>query len=211
MSQSHFPFYKIQKYWQLDRVNLTAKCLICPPDKPVFSFSKTSYSNLTKHTSKQHEQQMAEAAEDNRKPAPQSLLKDSWAKVETSTKVQKLDDALLKFIVMDNLPLSTVETNHFRAMMKIACPEWNPPTRQTLRKRIIETAPSIEFDRDYVVKYGKPCFTADLWTSRATKGFLGITAHFVTTSSETTYTLQRKLAGVREFPPPHTGERIRQL
>lgn len=49
--------------------------------------------------------------------------------------------------------------------------------------------------------------TADCWTSRRTKQYMSITAHYVSED----WKLQKKILNVRHFPPPHTGQAMANL
>lgn len=92
-----------------------------------------------------------------------------------------LTDSILNMMVRDMRPLSMVEDEGFKLMVKSFHPGYNLPSRPHLTQLM---------ERKYEATFGKVkealkstknkiALTADAWTSVATEAYLGITCHFL--------------------------------
>ena len=97
-------------------------------------------------------------------------------------KIQKeVTSALIQFIGGDLLPFSTVESLYFKNFVEKLDSKFQIPSRKHLSSKLIDEKAQVIrtmlFESlksaDYI------CLTVDLWSNRAMKGFLGITAHFL--------------------------------
>ena len=112
-----------------------------------------------------------------------------------------IDDLIIKC----NMPISIVENEHFRHFLSILDHKYTPMARTTvshaLDKKVEEVKKTL-LDRLCTVKTVN--LTIDIWSDRRMRAFLGITAHYMSASSE----LQSSLLSCERFTGSHTGERI---
>jgi hypothetical protein len=125
-------------------------------------------------------------------------------------KQEKLSQAVCEMVISTFVPTSFVDAPGFRNVLEIAEPQFRPPTRNTVKKYINNTWPSM---KAVIIKKAAGAreihATADIWSTRACKAScLGITVHFFNpeTKKRETYAI-----ACRDFPSPHTGVRIAAL
>ncbi|CAH1760937.1 3074_t:CDS:2, partial [Entrophospora sp. SA101] len=98
---------------------------------------------------------------------------------------KKKEEALLKWILKTNQPLSIVTNEAYIEKMKVFDPEFSiPALRENFQQRI-----------DYI------SLTTDFWTSRAKHGYLGITASFIATD----FSVVDIMLDIKYVPAPHTA------
>jgi len=129
---------------------------------------------------------------------------------QTSEPASQTDftDALLMMIVRDYEPLNVVEKKGFKDLMRICCPQFSLPTRETLTSILL---PKIY--KEYAVKLKKKlqqtglkiALTADCWSSIAVKSYLTTSIHFIDD-----WKLYSLVLDVSEFKGSHTSTRIQQ-
>ncbi|CAJ0648197.1 3774_t:CDS:2 [Entrophospora sp. SA101] len=99
--------------------------------------------------------------------------------------LEKKEEALLKWILKTNQPLSIVTNEAYIEKMKVFDPEFSiPALRENFQQRI-----------DYI------SLTTDFWTSRAKHGYLGITASFIATD----FSVVDIMLDIKYVPAPHTA------
>ena len=119
-----------------------------------------------------------------------------------SEKTQKV----VEWIVLDLQPFKVVEGEAFREMVSKLDPQYQVPSRETIKKAIMK---SFE-DRKTVVKNfiknipGKVALTTDIWSSLKSEGFLGITIHFI----DENWILRHFTLDIFRFKGAHTGQAI---
>ena len=88
------------------------------------------------------------------------------------------DNLIIHYIVNDMRPLSTVDSDAFRALVTGLCPSANVMCRKTLADR---TSTQYEYMQENLRKEFNGvlylCTTADIWSS-SNRSFIGITAHW---------------------------------
>ncbi|KAL0218768.1 hypothetical protein P9112_004421 [Eukaryota sp. TZLM1-RC] len=154
-------------------------CLLCPGMSTSFSVS-TSQTVLKRHLEKEHpnwtssiRQQQPTLKLSSFTPLPATVL--SSAEVETGRKL------LLKMFIQSGAPYSLADNPHFRNLMNfynentVIMSSWS--ISRSIRNAFSEMRPSM------LQRLGQNrhsySLTLDLWTSRAKRPYLGITAHFV--------------------------------
>jgi hypothetical protein len=115
---------------------------------------------------------------DNKKP--QQRQRNIKQCIESCSSQIAVDDAVIKYIVSEFLPLSTVEKTSFRELVNVLSPSTTVICRKTLCERLdVKTASMVQDIRDDLEHQLMICTTADIWSSHR-KSYLGITAHWVT-------------------------------
>lgn len=174
------------------------KCKTCGK---VFS-TKSSTSTLRNHIRKYHKNIYKEANQTTLKFKSSTSFYDK----RTNSEFVKL---LIKWIVIDMLPFSLVESVYFNEFIQKLNPKFQCPGRSTLKKEILS-----EFNsrRDYIVDFvknisGRCSLTTDIWSSIKNEAFIGVTIHFITNEWE----LKHFTLEVLRMTGTHTGSAIYEL
>lgn len=127
-------------------------------------------------------------------------LKSTTTQDETESK--KITDAIVNFIIMDNRPFSTVEGKGFLQLMRVVCPLYKVPSRETIKSRIDDKYDAISnIFKTYIINAESYCMTYDIWTeTMQNKSFVGVTVHFLEKSELLSGTI-----GVFELTESHTS------
>lgn len=128
---------------------------------------------------------------------------------EGGEKFSKVTEAILYMICRDNQPISIVEDDGFRHLLKVTVPLYNIPSRKTIdvmidtKYQYIKNIFKMEFTSVPYI-----CLTTDIWTeTHQTRSFLGVTAHFVS-QPENKMLLDSVTLGVYELSETHTADNI---
>lgn len=116
---------------------------------------------------------------------------------------------LTKFHFVTNLvrPLSMVDDEYFKKMLKKFDSRFNMPTRKTIKSRLLHIRRAVNsmvaMDME---KYWNvvPALTTDHWTSNNNEGYFSLTMHYINEK----WVLKSKSLGVTPFPRPHTAVRV---
>uniref|UniRef100_A0A8D0A2Q6 HAT C-terminal dimerisation domain-containing protein n=1 Tax=Sander lucioperca TaxID=283035 RepID=A0A8D0A2Q6_SANLU len=200
-----FSNWKYQHYFSLIEIkgkNVYVTCTLCP-GKKTLSTSASSNSNLMK----QHNQHIVSSSEGD----GATLLKQATLDFSGQQQVTKaeLNTLIARYVVENMLPLSTVESESFRAILaKIPIRGGGrgvAPCRNTFAKFIdseyekinIELKKSFE-EIEYIST------TADIWTAH-NKIYMGVTAHWINPNN-----MEREKAALacRQFKGHHTHDAI---
>ncbi|CAH1106559.1 unnamed protein product [Psylliodes chrysocephalus] len=117
----------------------------------------------------------------------------------------KLTEAIVKFIVKDNMPFSIVEGKGFVSLMKQAAPLYKVPSRNTIKNHVDVKYESASTALKQILNNVQSItITTDTWTAdMQTKSFLGITIHFICDLKLISCTI-----GVTELTESHTAAYI---
>uniref|UniRef100_A0A1X7VJ64 BED-type domain-containing protein n=1 Tax=Amphimedon queenslandica TaxID=400682 RepID=A0A1X7VJ64_AMPQE len=175
-------------------------------------------SNLLKHLKTRHIKEHQECLDDMKANAekrgrkhkddgqqtlPQSLER-STAYPKDSTKRKIIDDAMLKMIVTDLQPLS-VEDGGLNNLVSILDSLYQLPSRATITRRLPELYAKVKAKLyKQLEATSNVSLTTDIWTSRQTKSYCCITAHYITANWE----LKSSLLETFEFNTEHTAAHI---
>ncbi len=87
---------------------------------------------------------------------------------------------IVKFLIIScSLPYRLVETERFRAFMKVFAPKSTPFTRYQVQSEIKKLTRSLNERIKSALKLAKNIsLTVDLWSDRQMRSFLGVTAHY---------------------------------
>jgi len=120
-------------------------------------------------------------------------------------KQKEVTEALIQYIAGDLLPFSTVESVNFKNFVEKLDSRFQIPSRKHLSSKLIhekaQEVRKILFENlkaaDHI------CLTVDLWSNRAMKGFLGITAHYLLN-----WEMKSAMIACKRFKGRHTAENI---
>jgi hypothetical protein len=189
------------KYFTLDKDNFKARCKLCPDHKRnVFSFSKSSKTNLKTHISTAHSDDVKKIQEEEKKTNPFLLCSLS------SEEQSRITDAVVDFVIEADEPIALPEKPAFRKLMKKVKPTWKPISRRTstCRAKIIQKGKPFTYNHaEYKRKYGKPSGTVDVWTSRRRVGYMAFTLHL-----QNKHHSFPKVLDVHYSRSPHNAENI---
>lgn len=118
------------------------------------------------------------------------------------------DDQLVDLIVMNSLPFNLVEKKEFRSFCKILEADYTPPTRKTVRKKVIQRwTCEKELARHTMLQEIASCrvsATTDMWTSAAQKGNMVVTLHWINDE----WAIKSVVVGFTRVEYPHSGVRL---
>lgn len=120
---------------------------------------------------------------------------------------KNLDNKLLEMIVIDVQPFSIVENPGFRRFCDSLNPSYSLPSRKTLSKTLLPAKylEVLNNTKQMVAKSAiSVTLTTDLWTSRNSDSFMGVTAHFI----DETFEIKSILLDVCLFEGSHTSINI---
>ena len=115
---------------------------------------------------------------------------------------------VLRFIIENQQPFSVVDNRSFREMLFAMDCRFVPISankltqlcfRQAIQERMALT--------DLLAEVQYVAMTTDLWTSKASEPYIGITAHFANEG----HSLSERTLACREIPYPHSSENIAKI
>jgi len=123
-----------------------------------------------------------------------------------SVKQEMIEEALLRSIVVDQLPFLLVESGTFKELFARLDPRFRLPCRQTVSKRIGETFIRKREEVKGILRNepGKVSITTDIWTACNQVAFLGITMHWIDQS----WKMRLLLLDIVPLHDAHTGNHI---
>lgn len=127
-----------------------------------------------------------------------------------SPRQQAINEAIIQDLIIGCcLPLSIVDNKHFRHFLEIMDCKYTPISRRTISEKRIPVLVSKvkQTILEKLETQSSVSLTADLWSDRRLRSFLGVTAH-VCCKSKGTYALESYLLDCRRFTGRHSGERI---
>ncbi|KAK4322167.1 hypothetical protein Pmani_007078 [Petrolisthes manimaculis] len=140
----------------------------------------------------------------------QPTLKDVFSKREVykdgGHKKQQLDSLVVKMIVKDMQPLSVVEDEGFRELVTGLDPRYTLPSRRDLVRTHLPRLFQLEKQRlhEELASANYIALTTDIWTSRQTRGYITVTAHYILPR----WSLQSCVLETARLKKEHTAENI---
>lgn len=122
-------------------------------------------------------------------------------------KVETIEEALIRWIIIDQQSFSVVNNEPFRFLLQKLDPRFQIPCRQTIAKRIHN---EFEVQRQLLKQFleneipGKLSMTTDIWTAYNQQAFLGITIHWINKE----WQIRSMLLDIIPLHDPHTGDLI---
>ncbi|XP_013885882.1 zinc finger BED domain-containing protein 1 [Austrofundulus limnaeus] len=166
-------------------------------------------TNLRAHMARHHSDvQLATANTTKRVESAQLKLTDVQTPKlpSSSARATKITESVIYFICKDMRPLSVVENEGFRNMMKTLEPRYSIPSRQhitdiALPKLYTEVKATV---MESLNSAERVALTCDSWTSRATESYVTITAHHITDE----WKLDSHVLQTRAMHDSHTGQNL---
>ncbi|XP_023805548.1 zinc finger BED domain-containing protein 4-like [Oryzias latipes] len=163
------------------------KCRLCSTE---LSYINKSTSSMLRHYRARHgNEELADTRDST--PVPNK---------------QAVDEAVVNMIIKDCQPLSFVENEGFRELLKLILPSYALPSRKTIKdlvsQRYEEEKEKTKKDLQSAVAV---TLTADMWTSMNMEAYLAVTGHYVDKESQELYS---SVLAVQHFPQKHTAENI---
>ncbi|KAK3890989.1 hypothetical protein Pcinc_005154 [Petrolisthes cinctipes] len=158
----------------------------------------------------QAEQGQVEAPEVGVQPFIQPTLRGVISKREVykegGHKKKQLDDLVVKMIVKDLQPLSIVEEEGFRELVTALDSRYTLPSRRELVRTHLPHLYQQERQRlhEELGSASYIALTTDIWTSRQTKGYITITAHYISPE----WSLKSCVLETARMKKEHTAENI---
>jgi hypothetical protein len=124
-------------------------------------------------------------AKKRQKTSPSTQIAEEELSVVSSPHVNfdqvKCRLELVKMFVGAELPFQFVENEFFVNFVKVLQPQFDIPSRTTLRRAIWSLYDGErERHRQFILKHcGRVCLTTDTWTSVQNLSYMSLTAHFI--------------------------------
>ncbi|CAB4427392.1 unnamed protein product [Rhizophagus irregularis] len=175
------------------------KCKIC---NKIFS-TKSSTTTLRNHIKKYHKHIHREANQTTLK------FKGNTTSFYDKEKNSEFVKLLIKWIVIDMLPFSLVDSVYFNEFIQKLNPKFRCPGRTTLKNEIMSEFKS---RREHIVDFvkdipGHCSITTDIWSSIKNEAFIGVTIHFITNE----WKLKHFTLEVLRITGSHTGNAIYEI
>ncbi|GES91926.1 zinc finger BED domain-containing protein 1-like [Rhizophagus clarus] len=175
------------------------KCKICNKG---FS-AKSSTTTLRNHIKKYHKHIHREANQTTLK------FKSNITSFYDKEKNSEFVKLLIKWIVIDMLPFSLVDSIYFIEFIQKLNPKFKCPGRTTLKNEVMS-----EFNsrRERIIDFvknipGRCSITTDIWSSIKNEAFIGVTIHFITNE----WKLKHFTLEVLRITGSHTGNAIYEI
>ncbi|KAL1249031.1 hypothetical protein QQF64_022349 [Cirrhinus molitorella] len=198
----------------LKRRKHKATCKFC--DKTILETCGTT-SNFIRHLQRNHKARLQEYRASQSRGNSQTIIdlfqrQTSQVQVYSASSSRQLaiNQAIIQDLIIGCcLPLSIVENQHFRHFLHIIDERYIPIARSTITSkhipqlvtRVKECIKSSLADQKFV------SVTADIWSDRTLRSYLGVTAH-VCNCTANEYTLKSFLLDCRRFKGHHNAENI---
>ena len=119
---------------------------------------------------------------------------------------KKIDNLITEMVCLDMQPFSVVEDRGFKSLIKELEPRYEMLSRRQLTRVYLPELYRKHFGnvKSQLDKAEFVALTTDDWTSRAGRGYMSLTAHFV----DANWDLQAKVISVRRITASQTGEHI---
>ncbi len=115
-----------------------------------------------------------------------------------------VDEAIVKFVVLDMLPISMVEHEGFRFLMNSIKPDYQLPTRKKFTEAVMTKCKQVMNSVEKLTREAKYCSAqADIWSSRRMHGYFGASLSFITKG-----VLETRLVSVKRFTGSHTADNV---
>lgn len=121
---------------------------------------------------------------------------------------KKITDQLLKMFSLDFQPFRIVEDEGFRLFVTALNPSYEIPNRHSISKSLIPARyeECVLQCREILANCKSVCITTDCWSSINTESFIGVTAHFISS----TFKMTSILLDCKLLPNHHTSINLAQ-
>lgn len=155
---------------------------------------------------------LKETTQQNKRTHPevQASINDTLFKAvpygRDSMKKQQIDRMLVEMVALDLQPLSIVEDTGFKRLLKCLDSRYEPPSRKHITQTLLPARCKTERERvkAELEMVTDVSVTTDIWTSRATEGYITVTIHFL----NQLWQLESLVLETRVLEGDHTGDVI---
>lgn len=179
----------------------TIVCLVC---KDKLKYNRNT-SSMIKHLRTRHPLEYVEMREESEpdtaasqrsaaaatssvtvQPTLVETIDRSQSYKKDSAKKKELDRLLMIMIAQDLRPLCITESKGFKRFVRGLNPRYELPSRRELTRTLLPSLYDEEVCKvqEEVEKADYIALTTDIWTSRQTKGYITVTAHFISPDFE---------------------------
>ena len=150
-----------------------------------------------------------EVGEDVKPSLKRRLSATSLTSFVSSQSHEKIFKLLVEMVVDDMLPIVTVEHKGFRNLISYLAPTFPIPSRRSITARLEAKYDELKAKAVQLLG-GDSCegvaLTTDMWTSIATEGYIGVTAHYIDQS----WCLRSLVLSTEAMEERHTAVNISQ-
>ncbi|KAJ4930290.1 hypothetical protein JOQ06_019295 [Pogonophryne albipinna] len=177
------PKTKTSKVWDnfiLDNVKKVVKCNICKGDLAWHG----STSSMMEHLKRKHVGVLEDDSTRPKRSCASPTAMDQYLQRKRPVSLQQataLTNSILTMLVKDMRPMSMVDGEGFREMIRQFNPEYILPSRTHFTHLMEKKYEATLLKVKETIKEVKSALTltADVWTSRATEAYLGVSCHFI--------------------------------
>uniref|UniRef100_A0A8C4WWM8 BED-type domain-containing protein n=1 Tax=Eptatretus burgeri TaxID=7764 RepID=A0A8C4WWM8_EPTBU len=183
------------------------RCVLCSKKLSYMSSTSVMHKHLKSFHPREARGMEGHAKRDRDQLSSSTHFQSATPYAAGSARHKELTTAVARFIVKGMRPIYTVEEEGFRNMLKIFDQRYTLPSRKSFSSVIIPQLYNNVKEESVVPQLQEASYvalTTDMWTSRASDNYIGVTAHFVNRDwSIGHFTLENA-----ELPPPHDYEHI---
>lgn len=205
---------KTSSAWQFfEKEGGKVKCTLC---QKTFTYTSNT-TNMLKHIDRMHAAASKAAKESQPQPPEPKMPKLTQASIgdtmfngvpytKDSMRKKTIDKLVVEMIALDIQPLSVVEDSGFRRLLKYMDSRYELPSRKHITRVLLPERCKTERERVHaeLQMISDISVTTDIWTSKATEGYLTITAHFLSQQWE----LESLVLETRVIEGDHSGDVI---
>uniref|UniRef100_A0A087X520 BED-type domain-containing protein n=1 Tax=Poecilia formosa TaxID=48698 RepID=A0A087X520_POEFO len=171
---------KVWEHFRLNRKDNTVQCIHCKAEL-AYHNSTTSMLQHLKRKHPLHASNSYTVANRHKLKIILYLFIPKQSRIRCSVvQAAEFTNSILNTIITDMRPLSVVEDEGFQKMISTFNPNYTPPSRTYFVKMMEKKYEEIKDKLKNILKETDSiALTADIWTSVATKAYLGVTCHFL--------------------------------
>lgn len=199
-----------------DQVN----CTLCESQ---LTYKSGSTSSLLRHVTRWHPEELAAKktqstslkSAQQEQPTLQGFIRSNASLASTSQRACDITHHVLKMICVDLQPLSVVEDDGFKGLIKCLDKRYQIPSRTTFRTKVIPRAyEEAKMKLKSMIKDHRCSnngnnksisITTDGWTSKTNASFVTYTLHFINSQ----YEMVSHVLATREMRESHTAMNLR--
>ncbi|KAI4801496.1 hypothetical protein KUCAC02_019391 [Chaenocephalus aceratus] len=180
MATSKSKTSKVWDHFILDNVKKVVKCNICKGNLAWHG----STSSMMEHLKRKHVGVLEDDSTRPKRSCASPTAMDQYLQRKRPVSLQQataLTNSILTMLVKDMRPMSMVDGEGFREMISQFNPEYILPSRTHFTHLMEKKYEATLLKVKETIKEVKSALTltADVWTSRATEAYLGVSCHFI--------------------------------
>ncbi|XP_016355543.1 zinc finger BED domain-containing protein 1 [Sinocyclocheilus anshuiensis] len=184
---------------------------VCKHCKKTFTYINST-TNMMQHINRHHSEKLQSQPSVHKKLLiGQTTLTGGFAAplAPTSARAAEITRCIGVFMGKDMRPFSVVENEGFRLLLNTLEPRYQIPSRPHFSQTVMPTLYRETKSKvvEVLRKADSVSITTDSWTSRATQGYLTVTAHVITSEWE----MDNFVLQTRPLFETHTGANIAEV